>query len=336
MNIFRIVQPRTNKRKQENSPYRDIPAVLLFVFLLPYVVSCLWGHVGEETAVLAEKKEEETAWIDRNYEVVLAGNWGKKRMTMQEYLIRRLEMIMPMENDSGIDYEPEALKAQAVLLRTELWALFSEAGEPVVLQENAMLYYGDEMEADEEESPYREAVLETDGIFLSYEGKPVKAAFFPISNGQTRSAKEALGSEEYPYLVSVDCGRDITAWDYQSQVVMSGEEYSALAAELFNASGTVPELRRPPELLYDSAGYVTEVVLDGQRCSGESFRETFGLNSASFRIEWEENEVIFHVKGKGHGFGMSQFGANIKAGDGEAFDKILTDYFFQVELVKIE
>ena len=96
MNLFRIVQKRTNKSKREESPYRDVSAILLFVFLLPYVVSCLWGHIGEETETLIDEVEEKD-WIDRRYEVSLTENWGIKRMNMQEYLIRKLEIIMPQE-----------------------------------------------------------------------------------------------------------------------------------------------------------------------------------------------------------------------------------------------
>lgn len=339
MNIFRIVQKRTNRRKRDENPWREVPAVLLFVFLLPYVISCLWGHIGEEAEVFYRIKEEETDWLDVRYEVVLSGNWGKKRMTMQEYLIWKLEMVMPKEDDS-IAYELEALKAQAVLLRTELWELFSaqeaSAEEPVILQEEAFPYQDVETNGWEKEAKYRQAVQETDGIFLAYEDRPIKAAFFPVSSGRTRNAEEALQSSNYPYLVSVECGQDIMSADYQSQVVLSKETYCALAASLFIGNGEEEALWEGIEFHYDSAGYVMEVIFQGNSCNGETFRSALGLPSACFRADWKEKEVVFHVKGIGHGFGMSQYGANRKAAAGETFDNILMDYFFQAELVKIE
>ncbi|MCM1174958.1 MAG: SpoIID/LytB domain-containing protein [Blautia sp.] len=337
MNRFRIVQKRADKRKPDENPCREIPAVLLFVFLLPYVISCLWGHIGEDAAVFFRTEEDEKKWIDERYEVALSGNWGKKRMTMQEYLVRKLEMVMPAEEEGGISCELEALKAQAVLLRTELWGLFlsqeEPGGAPLVLEEEPFSYRKDEAET---EDLYRKAVLETDGIFLSYAGEPVKAAFFPVSNGQTRSAAEALQSGNYPYLAGVVCKQDITAADYQSQTVLSKEEYCALAAPLFAADGAKEALWEGLEFCYDSAGYVTEVIFQGKGCNGESFRYALGLPSASFYADWEENEVIFHVKGVGHGFGMSQYDAGRRAVEGETFDNILMNYFFQTELVKIE
>lgn len=335
MNLFRIVQKRTNKSKREDSPYRDVGAILLFVFLLPYVVSCLWGHIGEETETLFDDVEEKD-WIDRRYEVSLSENWGIRRMDMQEYLIRKLEIIMPQEEGSGLQYELEALKAQAVLLRTELWRLFILNGDSVVIQDDVTIYNRDETISMEEETLYEKAVRETDGIFLAYDGQPVKAAFFPVSSGQTRNARDVWENSEYPYLISVECGQDIQADNYQSQTSVSKEEYCLLVRELFEATDTAQDLWTAPEFTYDSAGYVIEADFYGNTCSGETFRNKFGLNSACFQMQWMDESVVFHVKGVGHGFGMSQYGANRKAVSGEKFDQILEDYFFNTELAKIE
>lgn len=335
MNLFRIVQKRTNKSMREESPYRDVSAILLFVFLLPYVVSCLWGHIGEETSAFFDEAEEKD-WIDRRYEVSLSEGWGIRRMDMQEYLIRKLEIIMPQEAGSGVQYELEALKAQAVLLRTELWRLFIAGSGSVVIQDDVTIYNQDEMISAEEETLYEKAVHETDGIFLSYDGQPVKAAFFPVSCGQTRNAKEVWENSEYPYLISVECSQDIQADNYQSRTAVSKQEYCRLVRELFDMTSTAQDLWTAPEFTYDNAGYVIEADFYGNTCSGEAFRNKFGLNSACFEMQWMDESVVFHVKGVGHGFGMSQYGANKKAVSGENFDQILEDYFFNTELAKIE
>lgn len=335
MNLFRIVQKRTNKSKREDSPYRDVSAMLLFVFLLPYVISCLWGHIGEETETFFEEAEEKD-WIDRRYEVSLSESWGIRRMSMQEYLIRKLEIIMPQEGGSDMQYEIEALKAQAVLLRTELWRLFVLSGDSVVIQDDVTMYNQNETISADEKTLYEKAVRETDGIFLAYDGQPVKAAFFPVSSGQTRNAKEVWENSEYPYLISVECSQDIQADNYQSHTSVSKEEYCRLVQELFEVEGTVQEMWTAPEFTYDSAGYVIAADFHGHTCSGETFRNKFGLNSACFQMQWMDKSVVFHVKGVGHGFGMSQYGANRKAVSGENFDQILEEYFFNTELAKIE
>ena len=335
MNLFKIVQKRTNKSEYSGNSYRDVLTVLLFVFLLPYVISCLCGHIGEETEAVFKKKEtQERVYIDEEYEVTLVGNRGTKHMTMQEYLIRKLKVVMPKEDD--IIYEPEALKAQAVLLRTELWSIFlSEEGD-VLLSDDVSMYEQEDSYTEEEEEVYAAAVLETDGIYLSFEGHPVKAAFFPVSNGQTRNAEEVLQSDSYPYLIGVNCEEDILAKDYQSQVVFTKEEYAAVIQKLFGQEMQIQDIWEQLEVDYDSAGYVIKAEVSGYYCSGETFRYALGLSSADFWVKWEDDSVTFHVKGVGHGFGMSQYSANKKAASGDTFYRILEEYFFQAELVKIE
>lgn len=336
MNLFRIVQKRTNKRKEKSSPYRDVIAALLFVFLLPYVICALMGHIGEETDILHQKKETKTVLLDEKYEVGIYADWGTRKLSMQEYLIRKLQLVMALDEENVLSYEPEALKAQAVLLRTELWRMMSDTEGLLTIQDNAVLHYETEALKEDAEESYEKAVLDTDGIILVYNDEPIKAAYFPVSNGKTRDAAEIWPGNNYPYLVSVECSQDITSPKYQSRVRLTREEYCEQIGDLFGTDAMMQVLWDSPVFTYDSAGYVTEAEFQGNICSGEIFRNAFGLESASFRMEREEDAVIFHVKGVGHGLGMSQYGANEKAVSKEKFDEILKDYFFQTEIVKIE
>lgn len=355
MNLFKIVQKKTDKSNRKSSPYKDAVTVLLFVFLLPYVMSCLWGDIGEEAEKISSRAGKgETAYIDENYAVTLSGNWGITKMSMQEYLVRKLEIVMGEGEEGESAYEFEALKAQAVLLRTELWELLHDADDAVAIQDDVTMYGRAGLAAgeEEEETVYEKAVHETDGIFLAYGDKPIKAAFFPVSNGYTRAASEVWGDMSYPYLASVECGKDITSKDYQSRVSVSREEYARIVQGIFGgetaknmqdseynseaANNMQDSAYGGVEFTYDSAGYVTAAELDGNSCSGEAFRNAFGLNSSCFHVEWKEDKAVFHVKGLGHGFGMSQYGANERAVSGETFEQILKYYFFQTELAKIE
>lgn len=359
MNLFKIVRKKTDRSNCKNRPYRDVGTVLLFVFLLPYVISFLWGHVGEETDKVFGSNEKERSLIDTKYEVILEGNWGSRTLSMQEYLIRKLEIVM---GEEGASYELEALKAQAVLLRTQLWMLFLNnsldlnSETSVTIRDDISMYntepYSKSVDTDNTqdkpdtisdstaESLYEKAVYETDGIFLAYDNKPIKAAFFPLSNGHTRDASQVWEDISYPYLVSVECDKDIMSGDYQSQVVVSKDEYCSVIEKIYGDGEEVKNKLNnewdDAEFTYDTAGYVIEVKFAGASCSGERFRSEVGLNSASFQAEWNEDEVIFHVKGMGHGFGMSQYGANERAVSGESFEQILKYYFFQTELAKIE
>ncbi len=303
----------------------------MFVFLLPYVCACLWGHVGEEKARLGAENMVQEQQAGPAVEAVL--EWGVWELPLEDYLVYRLFLVMPE------DYEPETLKAQAVLLRTELAAQYQVEGERIRVAGDGLAAFYAEPEGVGAEafSKSRQAVEETTGMILTYQGEPIRASYFSVSNGRTRAASE----EECPYFTTVSCEQDKTSPDYHSVVEVEKEAYIQTLAGILGEACEREEIWENRNFSYDDAGYMTSVSYDtenqeGKRVDGETFRHLFGLNSASFTATWEENRVLFSVTGVGHGYGLSQYGANCKAKEGETYEEILADFFFQTELAKFE
>lgn len=332
MNDNRIVLKGTNKR--------DAGCFLLFVFLLPYVCACLWGHVGEETEALRREKELAQAQESADSRIVQAVMpWGIWEIPLEEYLIYQLAAVMPGT------YEPEALKAQAVLLRTEVIQVIQEQSVTVLQVSGGGLekWYEADTQALETLRPFRQAVEDTEGLYLCYGGKPIQASYFKISNGMTRDAGEVWNTERCPYLASVACEQDKAATDYYSEVVIPRADYLYTIQDHMDMEEECSplDLWEGMRLAYDAAGYVTNVSFyagDNEvgQIEGETFRYLFSLASASFEAEHNETQMIFRVEGVGHGFGMSQYGANCRAINGETYDQILKDFFVGTELAKIE
>lgn len=307
----------------------------MFVFLLPYVCACLWGHAGEQTkeALEAGRQRRETQaatayWVDISME------WGVWELPAEEYLVYRLEQVMPQE------YEEEAMKAQAVLLRTELVRAYQAQGSDRIEVEDAALalrYYEDNAQ---ESDRYEAAVQDTRGLYLAYLGEPVLAAYFKVSNGKTRDAQAVWNTEAYPYLAGVNCEQDRGSAEWSSTKTVDRESYVEGVRSLVGETYTEESILSGAQLLYDEAGYVTQVVYTqaGEETSidGETFRYLWGLQSASFEMEQTQEQIVFHVTGVGHGFGMSQYGANCKALNGADYKQILQDFFPQTELAKFE
>lgn len=330
MNDNRIVLKGTNKR--------DAGCFLLFVFLLPYVCACLWGHVGEETEALRQGKEQVDAREGTDGRIIQAVmSWGIWEIPMEEYLVYQLAAVMPET------YEAEALKAQAVLLRTEVIQVIQEQGIAVlqVTGDGLEKWYEADAQTLEALRPFRQAVEDTDGLYLCYGGKPIQASYFKISNGQTRDAGEVWNTERCPYLTSVVCEQDKAAEDYYSEVAISQSDYLYEIQNHMEEECSPQELWEGMRLTYDGAGYVTNVSFyagdkEVGQIEGETFRYLFSLASASFEAENIGTQMIFRVEGVGHGFGMSQYGANCRAINGETYDQILKDFFVGTELAKIE
>ncbi len=327
MKLNRIVAKRTNKKNETHFFLKEIASGLLFVFLLPYVCAYMWGYAGEEKDRLADGKAKLQAQETTIYEADVILDWGVWKLPLEEYLVYKMTTVIP---DS---YEEEALMAQAVLLRTEFVRQAKEQNtKTLVLSEPAMAkWYGAAI--GEELDGYREAVEKTEDRYLCYDGEPVLASYFKVSNGKTRNAGEVWNTDACPYLSGVLSEQDKSAVEFATTVTVERKNYLKKMRELVGEKYTDEELCSETIFSYDSAGYVTSVLGE---CDGERFRRFFGLNSASFTMQQEDDNMIFYVTGVGHGFGMSQYGANCKAVNGMNYQEILKDYFLGAELAKIE
>ncbi len=319
MNKNGIVSKRTNKR--------DACSFLLFVFLLPYVCACLWGHVGEEAESLKKNRQEDEYLVDASVE------WGVWVLPLEDYLTYRLCLVMPGE------YEPEAGKAQAVLLRTEMASVFAEQGgkRAAVDGEGLAKFYNDTAGQEESLKKSRQAVRETAGEILTYQGEPIRASYFRVSNGSTRDA----GDEDCPYLSAVPCEQDQEAADYRSVVRVDREIYIEKLRGILGGDMDAQTVWEKGSFSFDGEGYMTKVsYIDGKgeerKMDGETFRHLFGLSSASFAMNREEEQIVFQVTGVGHGFGMSQYAAQRRAENGENYKEILAAFFFDTELTNFE
>ena len=308
----------------------------MFVFLLPYVCASLWGHVGEETEKLRQREGVPQAQEAAGYEILVKYDWGVWALPLEEYLVYKLSAVMPQE------YEKEALKAQAVLLRTEVVeALREEDTKSLQISGGGMERWYETDTGSEAYLPWRQAVEETAGLYLCCEGEPIQASYFKLSNGQTRDAAEVWDTDTRPYLTGISCVQDKAARDYSSIVKVSRTNYVRTLQARLTGNFSQQEILEGAAVSYDSAGYVTKVSFSAenketQEIDGEEFRYLFDLPSASFEMEQEKTQVIFRVTGVGHGFGMSQYGANCMALNGETYDQILAEFFFGTELAKFE
>lgn len=181
---------KNNGIVSKKSNRRDALSFLLFVFLLPYVCACLWGHVGEQTAKLKEEGKKGRQDV-RMVEAALS--WGVWELPMEEYLTYLLFLVVPKESGE------EALKAQAVLLRTELAARYTEQKDKVIFLEAEELsqFYGGYKDA-EELAAYRRAVTATAGTILTCGGEPVRASSLRLTEeGEKSFYYVAAGGQDF-------------------------------------------------------------------------------------------------------------------------------------------
>lgn len=238
---------------------------------------------------------------------------------IEKLITRELFMEMPP------GYEKEALKAQAVLVRSRICS----GADIKEMQKAWKDFYTESQEIAYQEhlSEYQEAVKETKGEVLIYGGQTVDGPWHLASAGKTRYGKENFPEGTYLYLESVDSGEDIKYKNYLQGFSFSERKLQ----EIFPDENADFKKLKVEES--DSAGYVKEVSAGEYRIAGETMRKKLGLSSSCFTIQILDDKIRFLCKGAGHGFGMSQFGAESMAKEGKNYREILKRYFPSVEII---
>ncbi|MCL2052248.1 MAG: SpoIID/LytB domain-containing protein [Lachnospiraceae bacterium] len=308
--------------------------VLLFLFLLPYIITSLFGNVNHSTIggtlnLLLNGLEKDLA--DSSIYIENTTTAGRERLPLEIYLLDKLSRSI------NPDYQLEALKAQAILLRTalmeELWENSGNIRGTVRINDHE---YGQGLLNED----IVIAIASTRGVFLTYDDKPAKVAYFAVSNGRTRDGSEAFGQGVLPYFKAVDCNRDFLAENFTSQKTMTKNEFTAAIESHALISLTNDFSLDDISINRDLSGYVIDVTINNQTeavvLSGEECRQIWGLSSSSFSIDENRNRIVFSVRGIGHGLGMSQFAANEMAKNGNDYISILEYFFSGLMLTKFE
>ena len=295
------------KHKKFQQTFQSVVSFVLILFLLPYVVTVLMHGSGIQvsggelnSAVNVRVTQEDGS------EQPIAVPW-------EEFFLGALAREIP-ENS-----ELEFVKAQAVLLRTNVYRTLENADNPVLdelflskaeLEKKCMnlsdsAYY----------SKLKQAMTETGQEVLFFGETYATVPFHQSSNGATRNYKEVTGQEGCPYVVVRECPLDKEAEEEKQVYTFEYKDVqkkcqSLLVAVEKNDAEKLYQFSDFEIISYDSAGYVAEVRIGETILSGDQFRDTLSLASSSFSLEDAEGRLKVGTMGKGHGMGMIQWTAN--------------------------
>ena len=260
-------------------------------------------------------------------------------MDMHDYIVSVVAAEMPA------DFHTEALKAQAVAARS--YAMHCAAAnkhggaqvctdysccQACISKEQMRKNWGDAF--GEKYKKISSAETETDGQYLSYAGEPVFAAFHSSSYGATEACGEIW--EPRPYLLSVSSPEDEnTVPDFISTLECAPIDFrDCLLSAVPEADFTGAPEQWLGRIERDESGRVSAAELGGVMIKGTRLRELFSLRSTSFELEYLSGKFVFTVRGYGHGVGMSQYGAELMAGNGADYTQILAHYYPGTVLTK--
>lgn len=285
-----------------------------------------------------EPAAPETAAVHHDRDVTLTIQDGDttEQMTLERYLTGVVRGEMPAS------FEMEALRAQAAAERSYVYYQLAAGRKDAhpdadfCTDHTCCSAYLSETAAREKwggdfapwNTRVEQAVSDTDGQVVLYNGRPILAVFHSSSAGRTAAAGD-VWSGDLPYLVSVDSPEgEETVPNYYSTVTFTAAE----AKEKLLAAHPELKLSGTPDRWLGAAaengsGRVETVSVGGTDIEGTELRRIFGLRSACFTVAADSESVTFRVTGYGHGVGMSQYGANQLAREGKTWQEILEWYY---------
>ena len=89
-------------------------------------------------------------------------------------------------------------------------------------------------------------------------------------------------------------------------------------------------------LTLDAQGYVMNLQVSEISFSAEEAALALGIPSLWFRLEDYADTIRVIAKGIGHGYGMSQYGAQAMAKENKSYKEILHHYYQNVEIKRID
>ena len=309
-----------------------LPVIVIFVIFIA-AVPFISGFISGIRDIRGRDDEEQSSFagydddgITDNIFMTDESTIPSDGMTVREYVIRAVMAEIPYTAPE------EALKAQAVAVRTALCRSISHGAAPsaeLLDEEKARRYYGDAYTAAYER--ISAAADSTSGLILTYRGSPVIAAFHPYNSGRTESAEYVLG-EAVPYLISVRSPYD-EGYPVQRRVFTYAEARARLITE--HTDIDIPQNGRIfGGYMTSSAGTVTEIAAGDKVLEGSEIMRIFSLPSAVFTVKQSEEYVTFEIHGCSHCMGMSVYGAEKYAEHGMSFEEILLHYYPGTKLTK--
>lgn len=253
----------------------------------------------------------------------------RKSRSLEDYLAGIVYQQIPEK------YPEEAIKAQVVLARSTWMRQLSEG----LISEDDWENTAEEIKVKIRETKFKEAydkirnaVTETRGEILSYQDLVCYGVFHLVSAGHTRNGDDIFEKPIYEYVTGVE-----SVMDQESEDYLTGHYFTPdFLEEEFLIHGIHVSFGDGEEIMVktrDIGGYVQSVQIGDTVCTGEEIRQMLHLSSAAFSIENYNHKIRFLCRGKGHGMGLSQYGAARMAEEGSTYREILSHYFPLTEII---
>ena len=265
-----------------------------------------------------------------------------EELPLDEYLYGTVSAEMPVQ------FELEALKAQAIVSRTyAIYHMINNSGKHTnadvcddakccqawISKEDRFARW-EENEREANWNKIVQAVNETSGKIITYNGEPINAFFHSNSGGKTEVVSNVWGGSNLPYLQSVETTGEADYEQYGSEIRITKSELESKLKEYYKDISIDFSKEDEIKILeYTDSGRVKTIKFGNKEIAGTEIRKILGLKSTNFSFKIQDEEIIFSVIGYGHGVGMSQTGADSMAKNGSSCEEIIKHFYVGTEII---
>ena len=322
-------------------------AFLFICFILPALLT-KWEVATssqENENIVKNQEEASEEYIYNKYGTIKLLHTDTntvEEVAIDTYLCHVVSAEMP------VDFEKEALKAQAIVART--YTIYkinhkkhdnadicddSNCCQAWISKEDRLARWDGDKE--EKWKKIEDCVNETKGKIITYNNEPINAFFHSNSGGKTELPVDVWGGgSNMPYLQVVETAGEDGYTQYNSEVELSNEEIVEKLKEKYTDIQIDFNNEEDIKILeYTSSGRVKTIKFGNHEISGTEARTIFGLRSTNFEIAKIDGKIKFTVTGYGHGVGMSQTGADSMAKSGSIAEDIINHFYVGVEIKDI-
>lgn len=280
---------------------------------------------------------------------------GEVRLTLYKGTILvtnqlRLDEYLPgiVEPELGsLQVSPEAMKAQMIAGRSYLLSIrerHRKEGYEFCDGPHCQVFGG----VVTDQPILTQAAKETQGMYLSYKGRPAAAFYHHSCGGATAASHDVWPGRPIPYLTRVKdgdpmyCRKDSKAtWIFTRSLdtlegVFKKLRWISPKDKLKNISVLRTDAYgRALSILIQSRDQRTVVEAGAFRRGVNRFYKQEILMSTMFTITHEPTTYVFKGKGWGHGVGLCQAGAMTMARQGKTYQQILQHYYPGTDISRI-
>ncbi|QIA26235.1 stage II sporulation protein D [Thermaerobacter sp. PB12/4term] len=172
----------------------------------------------------------------------------------------------------------------------------------------------------------QQAVQETAGLILVYQGAPIDAVYHSTSGGRTEDASAVWGNQ-VPYLRPVDSPWETASPHWRSTRTMTLQEFARRLEVDPKVVRDLPGDQCFARVESSPGGRVGRATVGEKVFTGPQLRQRLELPSTWWTCRRQGEQLTFTIRGWGHGVGMSQYGADGMARQGYSYQEILRHYY---------